>query len=141
LVVKNEIIAGLLKIVDESVKHLRTKQKISWKQYGENWETQSIVEHELQRAIQSCIDIGTRLIAQRNFSKADDFRSIFEVLSQEKVIPRDFAEKMKEMVGFRNALVHEYHWIEHKKVYRHLQGSLEIFQKFAHYIIRFLEKK
>lgn len=141
MVVKNNIIADLLKIVDESIKHLRTKQNISGKQYEKNWESQSIVEHEFQRAVQSCIDIGARLIAQRNFSKADDFHSIFAVLSQEKVIPEKLTKKMKEMVGFRNALVHEYRWIKHEEVYRHLQESLGVFQKFANQIINFLEKK
>ena len=115
-------------------------RKLGFKEYLEDWEFQHIVERAFQQAIQSCIDIGARLIAQNNFSKADDFHGVFDVLSQEKVISGELAEKMKEMVGFRNALVHEYRQIKHEKVYRHLQESLGVFQKFAESIIKFLEK-
>ncbi|MEW6069327.1 MAG: DUF86 domain-containing protein [Candidatus Thermoplasmatota archaeon] len=138
--IENEIIANLLEIIRKEGTILKRKQNIPFKKYNKDWETQHIVERAFHQAIQACIDIGARIIAQKNFRAARDYHDIFIILSEQKVIPMRFCDKMKEMVGFRNALVHEYRAISHREVYRHLQKSLGIFQEFAKHIIKFLER-
>lgn len=139
--VKNAIVKDLLEVIDREVSRLMQKQGVALEDYLEDWEIQHIVERGLQEAIQACIDIGARIIAQNNFPKADDYHGILDILSQQKVIPRTFLKPMKEMVGLRNALVHEYRRIKHEEVHRHLQESLAIIQEFADYILKFLQKE
>jgi uncharacterized protein YutE (UPF0331/DUF86 family) len=141
-VIKNEVIKELLALLAQATKNLKSKQKVSLEEYLEpkNWELRDVVEREMERAIQSCIDMGTRLISQEGFPKAEDYHHIFNILFQEKVISANLAKKMKEMVGFRNLLIHEYRRIKHEEVYRHLQKDIPIFREFSHTIIKYLEE-
>lgn len=117
---------------------MRRKQESSLDEYLGDIELQHIVERSLQNAIQACIDIGARIISKRLFRRAESYHDIFDVLAQEKVISSDLADRMHEMVGLRNALVHEYRTIRHEEVYRHLQESPEVLEEFAREISRYL---
>ncbi|MEW6684787.1 MAG: DUF86 domain-containing protein [Candidatus Edwardsbacteria bacterium] len=132
---ENRIIEELLKLINQAVSNLRIKQKIDLEEYLKNWEVQDIVEREFQKAIQACIDIGARIIAMRNLARADDYHQVFEVLLNERILSKKMAQEMKKMVGFRNALVHEYRHIRPEEVYRHLKESLGIFEEFAREIV------
>lgn len=137
--IENEIVRNLIQIIEEGISHLKEQQKMTYEEYARDWRAQDVVEREFQKTIQACIDIGARLIALRSFRRADDYHEIFVILSQEGVIPYNFVEQMKEMVGFRNVLVHEYRRIRTEEVYRHLQESLSIFEKFTNHVVTFWE--
>lgn len=139
--VKNAIIKEFLEIIEKEIESLKKKQSVSLEQYLDDWDLQHIVERSFQKIIQACIDIGARLIAQKSWGKADDYHGIFDVLFKSRVFPLEFSEKMKKLVGFRNALVHEYRMIDDKEVYRHLQESLPILQEFTNHIVEFLQKE
>jgi len=136
--IKNAVISNLLEIIKTEISRLKGKQGISLEEYLRNWEIQHIVERSFQQTIQACIDIGARIISKENFPTSDDYHGIFEILFQEKVLSSELAQKMKEMVGFRNALIHEYRVIKHEEVYRHLKESLDVFSKFSIQILDYL---
>lgn len=73
-----------------------------------NLDTQDIVLHNLQLAIQACVDIGSHIISDEGWGVAGSFSEIFYILQQKEVISHALADKMVAMVGFRNILVHEY---------------------------------
>jgi len=136
--VENKVIEELLKIVEDAVIRLRKKQGLLLEEYLTNWEEQDIVEREFQRAIQGCIDIGARIIAKERLRKPDDYHGIFDILLEEKLLGEDLAKRMKEMIGFGNAMIHEYRYIRHEEVFRHLKESLDIFGDFARCIEKWL---
>ena len=124
--------------MEEELILLRRKRRVSLDEYRGDIELQHIVERALQNAIQACIDIGARIISKELFRRAESYHDIFDVLRQEGVISPGLADKMHEMVGLRNALVHEYRVIRHDEVHRHLQESLEVLEEFAREITRYL---
>lgn len=128
---QNQIVKELIGMIEGELVLLRSKQEVSFEAYLNDWELQHIVERALQNAIQACIDIGARIISQMPFRKAESYHDIFDILSQQKIVPSDLRDSMHEMVGLRNALVHEYRGIEHREVYRHFQGSLKLLEQFA----------
>ena len=137
--IENEVIEDLLKRLKGSVDRLVKKRKVTLDEYLEDWEIQDVVEREFLKATQACIDIGARIISQKGFQKVDDYHGIFEVLCQEGLWPSEFTTRMKELVGLRNVLVHEYRHIDPEEVHRHLRESLEVFQEYAQHIVNFLE--
>jgi len=132
---QNQIVKESIGMIEGELALLRSKQEVSFEAYLEDWELQHIVERALQNVIQACIDIGARVISQRSFRKAESYHDIFDVLSQQEIIPSDVRDNMHEMVGLRNALVHEYRVIEHREVYRHFQGSLKRFEESVRNIV------
>ena len=77
---------------------------------------------------------------------ADDLRvpgsyaDIFYFLSDAGIMPRPFADKLANLAGFRNILVHDYTKVKPAKVYANLE-RLDDFHDFARYITTYLEKQ
>ena len=93
------------------------------------------VEHALQLAIQSCIDVGAHLVSELGLPTPDDYRQIFEALSKAQLIDAGLAERLAEAAGLRNLLVHEYVDIDLDKVWQAL-GNLEDLRAFAAFAAR-----
>ena len=60
-------------------------------------------------------------------------------LSDEKIIPKEFAEKIKGMPGFRNRIIHDYlpNEFDAEKLFENLQ-NLDDFKKFSKYILEWI---
>lgn len=138
---RNSIVNELISHLNEVLTRLEGHRSIELDEYLTDWDKQQIVERGLHRSVQACIDIGARIIAQHDFKHAEGYHKIFDILASQGVLPNSFLPKIHEMVGLRNALVHEYRRIEHSEVFRHLQESLSILRNFANYIHCFYRKR
>ena len=85
------------------------------------------------------MDIINYLISRKRLRIPDEEGNIFVVLSEEEIIGKELAERMKGMVNFRNILVHEYLEIDNELVHRNLTQNLHDFNKFAQAIIQYLD--
>jgi len=88
-------------------------------------------ERYLQLAIQTCLDIGNHILANRATKTPDEYRDIFILLGEHDLLPKTLAEKMAPMAGLRNILVHDYLDIDLKKLYLLLKNNLDDFRAFA----------
>ena len=99
-------------------------------------------EHHLQIAIQACIDIASHIVATLGLpAPSKETAEVFKSLAKEKIITNEFAEVMKDVVSYRNVIVHGYLDVNRKITYENIQKHLPDLSKFAQYIERFLEKK
>lgn len=136
----NEKVGEILKDLELALKELKKRQGLSKEDYIKSRELQDIIEREFEKALQDCIDIGARIIAEKGFRTADTDVEVFEVLYEENVLPQKLYERMRELAGFRNILVHIYRKINHNEVLRHLKGSLNYIEEFSQLIRSYLEK-
>lgn len=99
-------------------------------------------ERHLEVAIQSCMDIGSHLIAQLGLDRPKkENKEIFIILAKAQILPLEFAHKLATMVGYRNILVHEYTEVERHYTYENIQKNLGDFARFAKCIEQFLQKQ
>jgi uncharacterized protein YutE (UPF0331/DUF86 family) len=100
-------------------------------------------ERFLQLAIESCLNIGNRIIALYQFQQPLDspetYADIFLRLKDLAVIEPGLAERLVRMAKFRNRLVHLYWEIETKKIFQIIQDNLEDFKIFENKIVTFLK--
>jgi uncharacterized protein YutE (UPF0331/DUF86 family) len=75
--------------------------------YAEDFRVRLAVQHALQLAIQTCIDVGAHLIAERNIAMPSDYRGVFSGLER-LGLDRRLATRMGRAAGLRNILVHDY---------------------------------
>lgn len=80
--------------------------------------------HNLQLAIQGCIDIGTHIISDEGWGIAGNFNEIIYILQGNGDINSALSEKVVSMIGFRNILVHEYEDVNFDVVYNILRNRL-----------------
>ena len=75
-------------------------------------DAQDIFVLNLQRAIQSTIDLATHIVASEGLGIPDTIRANFVLLEDAKIIKRTLCKKMQSMVGFRNIAIHDYQAID-----------------------------
>ena len=100
-------------------------------------------ERFLQLAIESCLNIGNRIIALYQFKKPLDspqtYADIFLRLRDLDVIDQALTDRLVTMAKFRNRLVHLYWEIDAGKIFEIIQDSLEDFKLFEKRIVKFLK--
>jgi uncharacterized protein YutE (UPF0331/DUF86 family) len=97
---------------------------------------QAAVERLLHLAIESCLNIGNRLVSLFQFKTPVDtpetYADVFKALHQLGVVDEEFSRRLIEMAKFRNRLVHAYWDLNPEAVYEILQrctGDFQLFQK------------
>ena len=75
-------------------------------------DAQDIFVLNLQRAVQSAIDLAAHVVASEGLGVPDSVRSNFVLLDHTKIISKTLSRKMQSMVGFRNIAIHDYQAID-----------------------------
>jgi len=119
-----EHITALNQCVDE----LKQYQELTFKEFCATSKHYWAVQHGLQLAIQSVLDIGNHLIAAETPRSVEEYRDIIVAMGEEGMLPMDFANRIADMAGFRNILVHRYLVVDLHRVYDLLQNNLDDFR-------------
>ena len=105
---------------------------------------QASSERFLQLAIESCLNIGNRLISLYQFEKPvktpETYADIFKELKSLGVVDDEFSDHLMKMARFRNRLVHLYWEIDKEAVYEFVQKDLNDFKRFQKDVVAFLNK-
>ena len=106
--VNKTIIARKLEKIANYLGQIRSKKDPGIKSFKKDKDLQSIILFNLIQAVQACIDMGAHVISDAGWEIPSTQAEIFEILAKNKIITKARAEKMIQMVGFRNRIVHEY---------------------------------
>ena len=104
-------------------------------------DTQDLLDRRMQKAVESCMDIAIHLASQLQLPRSEKASDIFILLAKNRIIDQALAEKLKQAVGFRNILVHEYTEVDYKLAYTDLDEKLSDLETFAYQIREFLKKQ
>lgn len=96
-------------------------------------------KHLLQVSIESCLDIAHHVVADEGFRTPQDSYDAFVVLNEQGILPNDFMPALRQMVSFRNRVVHLYWDVDAATVYDIVQHNLGDFEAFTDHILRFLQ--
>jgi uncharacterized protein YutE (UPF0331/DUF86 family) len=136
--------------IKEHLKHLnkyylllREIQKKNYQEFEKDAFIQGSAERFLQLAIESCLNIGNRLISLEQFNQPTDtpetYADIFIQLKILGVTDDSFTDRLVKMAKFRNRLVHLYWEIDKKKIYELIRDNLADFKLFEKSIVKFLK--
>ena len=70
------------------------------------------VEHTLQIAIQAALDAGSHIVSDERLGEPRNNRELFEILAKSGWLPEKLSLPLRNMVGFRNILVHGYEIVD-----------------------------
>jgi uncharacterized protein YutE (UPF0331/DUF86 family) len=100
-------------------------------------------ERFLQLAIESCLNIGNRIISlnqlEHPLKAPQTYADIFLRLEELRVIDRELTQRLVTMAKFRNRLVHLYWEIDADKVFDIIRDNLDDFKSFEMRIVEFLK--
>lgn len=124
--------------IRKNLKELQKLGKLSYKNYVKDIHSPVLAERYLHVSIEAMLDIGSRIISEEGMGEPLEYRNVFEILCQARILPKDHLENFLNMVGLRNRIVHLYETIDHKLIHRFLQKNLDDFEVFLKAVVRYL---
>ena len=97
-------------------------------------------KHLLQVSIECCLDLAHHIVADEGYRTPQDSYDSFVVLNEEGVLPDTFMPTLRQMVSFRNRVVHLYWDVDDATLYEIVQNNLEDFETFVKYILDFTQR-
>jgi uncharacterized protein YutE (UPF0331/DUF86 family) len=98
-------------------------------------------KHLLQVSVETCLDIAHHIVADGGYRTPQDSYDAFVVLNEEKILPDDFMPTLRQMVSFRNRMVHLYWDVDDRVAYRVVQDNLVDLDRFASVIVEYLARQ
>lgn len=139
--IKPDVILKILESLREHIKLLRAVQSESLASLTADLVRYNGVIHLLQLCVEHVADVGAHILAGSGLEMPGEYREIIIKLGQHGIIPRDFAERIAPMAGFRNIVVHRYLSVDPARVYAHLQYGLDDFERFIVHIYEYLQRE
>lgn len=136
--IRPEVIRRRLNKLDEYLSILRGIRRYDQEEFLRNPEHYGSAERFLQLAIEAINDIGSHVIAALGLGTVNWYSDIPTILEEKRYIGPELREKWIRMIGFRNALVHDYLEIDRRIVYEVLQSGLEDLEELRKVFARFL---
>jgi len=127
--VNRDIIFAKISSIQKCLKRIKNVTNLNTKSL-DHLDTQEIVILNLQRAIQSSIDLAAHIVADEGWGVPAELRENFDLLSENRVISDDLTLRLRKMVGFRNIAVHEYQAINVEILKSILQHNLRDIEDF-----------
>lgn len=140
----DERIKEYLKILNRYYLLLLDAQKYEKAYFLDNPVICASTERFLHLAIESCINIGNRILSLYQFQipveMPQSYADIFREMKKIGIIDEKFCEKLIKMTKFRNRLVHLYWKIDNETTYKILQENIGDFKLFEKMVVNFLKK-
>jgi len=132
----------ILTKLDEMMKYVEELQSMLPDQveYEHDLIKRRACEKTIEVAIDSLIDVSAMIVSAQQFGLPKNEETIFDMLIEKKVISSKLGEKLKDMKGFRNILIHRYGQVDDEMVYHNLSSCMNDFFEFENNIKIYLHK-
>ncbi len=104
-----------------------------------DWHVQTIVERNLQLALDVVISVSEQVIVSLSLPTPESGRAALSTLADAGVIAGDLAAELQQAVGFRNIIVHQYIGIDYNLVYDALHNDLDRLEAFLTAVSAFVQ--
>ena len=140
LTLDKEKIIERMEDVKNSVLELEKFQKMSLDDFLSNKDYYSLSSYHLRIAIEAILTIGTHILSRLpSNGKKKDYTEVILSLADYGVLPKEFAEIIKGMAGYRNRLVHLYWKVSPEEILSIIKKDLKDFDGFIDYIDKFIK--
>ena len=129
--IDQEVLSRKVSQLLDYVDALEAGRDIDWNKYQGDIRARAFVERYLHLAVEAVCDIANHIISYERWREPRGYRDLFEVLSENSVIPKEYLNKFQNMASFRNILVHRYNTIEDEVVFGIFRNRLDDFRLFA----------
>ncbi|PIR17530.1 MAG: transcriptional regulator [Deltaproteobacteria bacterium CG11_big_fil_rev_8_21_14_0_20_49_13] len=127
--VDRDIVLEKIKNIQNCLKRIKDKTK-GGPSSLDDLDTEEIFVLNLQRAVQSTIDLASHVVSSEGLGLPDDLAENFRLLQKAGVIDAVLMKKMISMVGFRNIAVHEYSEVDTDVLRSILKENLKDIEDF-----------
>ncbi len=102
-------------------------------------DVQDIFVLNLQRAVQSAIDLSAHIVATEGLGVPSSLKETFILLQRAEILSPSLTSRMVSMVGFRNIAVHDYQNLDVAVLKGILTQNLKDLEDFTHSVLTFFQ--
>ena len=134
--VDRDLILAKAGLTEKYINRAVQSGKVDLELFKKDLDCQDIVIFNLQKAIQSCIDIAAHIISDEALGLPGSTNEMFYLLEENRYLDSDLTEKMVKAVGFRNLTAHEYEKLDLEQVYNVVQKDVLDLHAYIKAILR-----
>jgi uncharacterized protein YutE (UPF0331/DUF86 family) len=124
-----QLVAKKLALIETCVAELRSLVRLEAVQ--EDVRELRFAAYTLHIAIQAALDVAAHIVADNRLGEPQNNRELFELLTRYGWISRELTGSLREMVGFRNIVVHGYERLNAAIVEKILRDHLDDLLQFV----------
>jgi uncharacterized protein YutE (UPF0331/DUF86 family) len=122
--VNPDVLHRRLEKLDEYLDYLESAQRYSFREFADDLERRGSVERFLHLSVEALTDMASHVVSDEDLGSVDRARDLPDRFAEAGYVDDELATTWKDMIGFRNVLVHEYLEIDPERVYDVLQNQL-----------------
>ena len=96
------------------------------------------IERLFQLFVDATVDINHYIIESHKLIPPDNYKGSFIILGEQKILPRDFANKISDSVGLRNAVVHRYEEISNLTILAGIKKVIPEYKEYLKHIVQYV---
>ena len=131
-----DVLLNKLESLRRCIARVQEKTPASSSLLKTDYDLQDIIVLNLERAVQTCVDIGLHIASELEIPVPNTMAETFKSLNRAGVLTDLTAERMAKAVGFRNTAVHAYQEVDWEIVYRIITEHLVDFRDFSRQIMQ-----
>lgn len=128
-----------LQLINEYLDFLQEIRSLTEEEFASSRKDFHSAERCLQLAIECLINIGNHIISDQGWRAPKDYADIFKVLAENNILFTLDVVTLKQMVQFRNRLVHMYWDIEPKTLWQIIQDELGDIERCARTLAKYTQ--
>lgn len=134
--VDKEILQQKIIVIEENIKKLEYLAALSEEEFLGKFYYIESAKHLLQVSIEAMLDVAHHIIARERYRSPQTYAEAFLILIENKVLPKEREKNYLQMAKFRNRVVHLYHEVDEKDIYKILKEGKEDFKEFVKALVQ-----
>ena len=139
IMIDKGLIKGRLLLIDDYITHLESLSQMPISEFLSDRRNAAAAESFLRRSLEAIFDIGRHILAKTGgINMATEYKAIARGLGERNVVSKDLSQKLIQMAGYRNRMVHMYHIIAEDELYNIITEDLNDIREFVVSIKKYL---
>ena len=135
--VDRELISKKVNLIRYHLERIFLKSNISLDEFLNDVDTKDIVCHNLFILLQNIIDICSHIISDEGLEEPTFYSDMADILAKGKVIREDLKQPLKNMIGLRNIIAHQYGDIDFNIIYKIVKEDIKDVYKLLEDVINY----
>lgn len=125
-----DVIENKISYIQKHISQIESYRTLTMDTLSNDRTMRSAVERELYVIAQAVIDLAEAVVAFKAYRKPTTMREAFDILVENKMLSQEFINRFIGIVGFRNALAHDYEDLHLEVLYDVLQNKIPEVEEF-----------
>ena len=138
--INKDLVRDRLLLINKYVAQLEKLSQFSKEEFLSDSRNPAAAESFLRRSLESIFDIGRHILSKiGSIDMAGEYKAIAKGLGEKGIVSEHLSQKLIQMAGYRNRLVHLYHNISEEELYDIVKEDLNDLKQFVVSIEKYLE--